>query len=171
MTTRPGRVQIHPAFETSANAGSVYLMSSSILYLDFDGVLHPASGRPEHLFCYAPRLADCLAGREVAIVISSSWRFQYSLQELRALLPRELAARVCGVTGDPVPGQHARWQEILIDVRQRGASVGQGPARWRALDDAFLEFPKNTPELILCHPQTGFGEAQFQALQEWLDAR
>lgn len=80
-----------------------------ILFLDFDGVLHPADvylvGKepvlraPGSLFMYADLLVEALAERpDVRIVLSTSWvpcmRFDYS----KACLPAALQERVVGAT-------------------------------------------------------------------------
>jgi hypothetical protein len=41
-------------------------------------------------------------------------------------------------------------------------------ADWRALDDSFLEFPKDCSELILCHPKYGVTEKEIASLAAWL---
>ncbi|MGA1527066.1 MAG: HAD domain-containing protein [Burkholderiaceae bacterium] len=61
-------------------------MSTPTLFLDFDGVLHSMSGYRDEAFCKLPLLEDLISDIEVDIVVSSSWRFQHSLDELRALL-------------------------------------------------------------------------------------
>ena len=63
-------------------------MSTSTLFLDFDGVLHSMSGYRDQPFCRLPLLEEVLVNTDVDIVISSSWRFQYSLDELAGKLGR-----------------------------------------------------------------------------------
>ena len=80
-----------------------------ILFLDFDGVLHPEQlGEDE--FCRAPILWEVL--REcvhVKVVISSSWREIYTLDELVEFVTRgggeDLANRIIGATPHPEKGQ------------------------------------------------------------------
>ena len=69
---------------------------SPILFLDFDGVLHPASAYATAPFSRATLLDEALAGVEVQLVVSSSWRFHHSLEAIRSRLPRGLAG--------PLPG-------------------------------------------------------------------
>lgn len=61
-----------------------------VLFLDFDGVLHPNLAAEGQMFSRAPLLAQALEGLHVDIVVSSSWRFQWELAQLRALLPAAL---------------------------------------------------------------------------------
>jgi hypothetical protein len=77
-----------------------------LFFLDFDGVLHPLFGFLEDgktetayggpYFEFASQLASILSPylHAIEIVISSSWGRSRSIDELRALLPSELAARV-----------------------------------------------------------------------------
>ncbi|MDH6160342.1 HAD domain-containing protein [Janthinobacterium sp. CG_23.4] len=80
-----------------------------ILFLDFDGVLHPDSaylvkGRPTlkaagELFMWAPLLTDLLADfPAVQIVLSTSWARELSFSRACRWLPDGLRARVIGAT-------------------------------------------------------------------------
>lgn len=69
------------------------------LFLDFDGVLHPAWGNSLPEFVHVRALAQALEGRSCEIVISSTWREHYPLARLKQFLLPELAGRVIGVTG------------------------------------------------------------------------
>lgn len=135
-----------------------------LIFLDFDGVLHPASAYRTDPFSRAPLLVDALGEREAGIVISSSWRFGYEYRELLAFLPHELSRRVVGTTGDPQFGEHGRYREILHWLREQEAV-----SEWRALDDAAFEFPKSCPELILCDPNVGIDHLAAAVLRQWLD--
>src|SRR5437764_815182 len=71
-----------------------------ILFLDFDGVLHPdPCCHQDQLFCRLPLLEALL--RElpsVDIVISSNWRANRSLGELRQLFSPDIGRRIIGMT-------------------------------------------------------------------------
>ena len=134
-----------------------------ILFLDIDGVLHPGSGEDSGLMCRAEDLADAIAGQEVRIVISSSWRFHMELEEIAGMLPKPIAKRVIGATGGAYIGQWPRYNEI-----RNWLAVNDPFVDWRALDDARLEFPKPCPPLIACDPRTGLGDTQLRALVGWL---
>lgn len=80
-----------------------------IVFLDFDGVLHPDSaylvrGRPTFkgegkLFMWAPLLVDVLADfQEAQIVLSTSWARELSFSRARRWLPPPLRPRVIGAT-------------------------------------------------------------------------
>jgi hypothetical protein len=131
------------------------------LFLDFDGVLHcmaQTSARPFDRLALVEPLVDVAPFQ---IVISSSWRFHFELSEIVQSLGR-LKPLVVGTTGEAIIGRHARHREILEYVEDYGIK------HWRALDDAYLEFPEETPELILCDPRVGVSEKEVRALREWL---
>ena len=58
--------------------------------------------------------------------------------------------------------------ETLPDKIKQYLKVNKPLADWRALDDAFLEFPKDCPELILCHPKHGITQTEINKLRAWL---
>ncbi len=97
-----------------------------LLYVDFDGVLHPNPDKG--LFCRMHVLEEALIGKDCLIIFSSSWRC-HTFKYLQSLFPESLRGQVAGVTGDAFVGRWPRHSEILIDVSDRGA---QG--RWRALE-------------------------------------
>ena len=117
-----------------------------LLFLDFHGVLHSTTSAYDDLLCKAPLLSDVLAKYPCDVVISSIWRFNYELDYIRSRLPSPLSEMIIGKTCAPEIGRWVRYMEI-----QRYLTVIEPLADWRALEDAFLEFPKECRELILCH--------------------
>lgn len=76
-----------------------------ILFLDFDGVLHPLHAGPDRLFCCAPRLWTILRQcPEIRVVFSTAWRQRHGVQALidYTLLGggEDLADRFIDVTPD-----------------------------------------------------------------------
>lgn len=130
-----------------------------IVYLDFDGVLHPSSPVGNTLFSRAALLEPAFENSDGAIVISSSWRFTHSLTSLKAKLPHFLAQRVIDTTSAPVIGKHARYFEILAHANSQTETIS-----WRALDDSYWEFPSDCKELIRCNPNTGLGPKEIDKL-------
>ena len=74
-------------------------MKSKYLFLDFDGVLHPDRYslsnydpdrvfRSNEVFSQAPVLAGLITEFPCQIIISSSWRFTYNLEEMKEKLDR-----------------------------------------------------------------------------------
>lgn len=138
-------------------------MSHPTLYLDFDGVLHPGHFREAERFCQQGLLAEAITGHELDIVISSSWRFQFTLAKLKSLLHPEIGSRVVGITGEALFGSHSRWREI-----ERHAMFNR-IHNFRALDDSGFQFPADCGALILCDGARGMQAVQGQELLRWLD--
>ena len=125
-----------------------------ILFLDFDGVLHPDEaywypGRgvvlktcnlPEEyqhldLFCYAEALATVLADfPHVRIVLSTSWVPTIGYSQSRDRLPEALQRRVIGATyhskHTPRWNYQSRYEQIRENVLYR--ELG---SRWVAVDN------------------------------------
>ena len=133
-----------------------------LLFLDFDGVLHPTHFAGEAHFSKAHLLEETLAQFAPKIVVSSSWRFTHSLEKLQKTLPSAIGQLIIGATSSAIIGKHPRFQEILNYLG------GYGPVDWRALDDSYWEFPSPCPKLIRCNPNTGIMDKQILELQQWL---
>lgn len=134
-----------------------------ILYLDFDGVLHPTFAAPSEAFVQLPLLAQALEGTTCEVVISSSWRFHHDLDSIRRRFPGAMRERIVGTTGEALWGRHARYREILGHF-----AMYTHPADWRALDDSGFEFPDPCEQLILCPGERGIGPPQLSVLRAWL---
>ena len=147
------------------------MTNKPLLFLDFDGVLHPGSGTPGAMFTRAGSLVEAIEGFELRIVISSSWRFHYPAAKIFKALPDALVRRIVGTTGEAHIGRWARYEEVRnwLSLNEPSA-LANSPAQWRALDDASFEFPPDCPELIACNPREGFGPRQAAELQSWLSA-
>lgn len=152
-----------------------------ILFLDFDGVLHPFFPLPDRTdeenayFAYWPRLLAVLDDHPcVEIVVSSSWRL-ISPEKWHAEVPESLKQRIAGKTPEivqktrkqypvgymPEPIRYLEIQKYLRSTRQ-----ADGP--WIALDDDPLLFPADCQNLIIC--QEGFGAAEEAVLRHRLAA-
>lgn len=136
-------------------------MNKKVLFLDFDGVLHPTLAQPSALFIHGARLAEVLRPYPVKIVISSSWRFHFSKIEILAKLPDELCYAVIGVTGNAHVGKFARWHEIHQYIKNHRVTD------WRALDDSSFEFPLGCKELIACDGSIGVDGPQLDLISSW----
>jgi hypothetical protein len=131
-------------------------LGASLLFLDFDGVLHPAGGEAQH-FVNLPRLERLL--REypmVDVVISSAWQDGLTLEELKGFFSADVAARIIGVTRSVDLGHEAesRYDQINMYLR----CVRHGPVAWIALDDAVHEFPDCCTQLVLCDSARGLDD-------------
>lgn len=142
-----------------------------VVFLDFDGVLHPA-GLPPYdeppasfvstgFFGWLPALVQVLRPHpDVAIVVHSTWRYTHDVDELRLLLGT-LRPRVVGATP-----RGPRYESIEWWLHANPLFVSH-----RILDDDAREFPTPPPpELILCDPTTGVAAPGVLAkLRIWLE--
>ncbi|MFG6468408.1 HAD domain-containing protein [Roseateles sp. BYS87W] len=139
-----------------------------LVFLDFDGVLHPNQTTPDQRFEHVDVLMDLLDEHpEAELVVSSSWRFHFGWDDLLAEVPSRLAKRLVTATGPALPGRFQRHAEIK-NFLGRLEVDGQGVRPWRALDDCAWEFPSNCTELIACDGARGVQEGELYELQEWL---
>jgi hypothetical protein len=70
-----------------------------ILFLDFDGVLHPEHCHESKHFCRLPVLEDALQKvPDTKVVITSTWRLEQSLENLRQRFSPGIANMIQGVT-------------------------------------------------------------------------
>lgn len=125
-----------------------------ILFLDYDGVLHPARavvGRngpeldgPGALFMWADLLADVVAPRpHVQIVLSTSWARHLPYEQVRDFLPAKLRRRVVGsvwhsIQSDPEFSRglpYSYWQDASRFQQVRRWVNVHRLRRWVALDD------------------------------------
>lgn len=139
-----------------------------IIFLDYDGVLHPASTpSSQQLFSCSHFIEKVIDEKSCDIVISSSWRFHMDYEKLIANLPKKIKDCVIGSTGEPYIGQYSRYNEILDYLK---ASKLFNDVKWIALDDSLFEFPKNCEQLIVCNPNTGVSAKESGLLKKWLES-
>jgi hypothetical protein len=135
-----------------------------VLFLDFDGVLHPdPCFDPLRLFEQLPRLEAVLAEfPETEIVLSTNWRSQRGPAQWSDLLGPNIAARVVGATPHfssfaaparlmPYP-RHAECVQWLLNQE----AVDR---EWIALDDRPSLFAPDCDRLIECDSAHGLGES------------
>lgn len=134
-----------------------------ILFLDFDGVLHPegeghlpSDGRE---FCFLPRLEALLRQfPHVDVVISSSWRERLPYEALTAPFSGDIRRRIIGVTPARGTGRahsYAHRESDIVAWIDRHGTKGQ---EWVALDDAEWLFDTHKDRLVVCGSFSGFNE-------------
>lgn len=147
-------------------------LADKIIYLDFDGVLHPDGTEAIDdrgqlldnpiLFCWLPILTELLEPHpHVQIIVSSDWRRLFDDPALIRLLG-PLGNRFSGVIERPAS---PRAQEILIDAQTRGLTD------WIALDDhtSVHQAARTDHRFIACDPTTGITDEAVQlAVRVWL---
>ena len=172
--------------------------ASVILFLDFDGVTHPEPCFQDNTFCRLALIeAVVRTFSAVEIVISSSWRDHYTLNELREHFSKDLRSRVVGVTPSlkyPSPVRRAgsgpaaaqeqdREIEALLVASRPTAHEREWEIEtwltanrptdtpWLAIDDRPEWFRPNSTNLLVTDSQQGFQPRQQQTLRAMIRIR
>jgi len=137
----------------------------TILFLDFDGVLHPLLRR-EPDFCRTKLLWKILlACPDVKVVFSTSWRDIYLFDELVNFVTsggsEHLAVRFIGTT-PKIDGLHGRRDLEIQHWLDTNGHSGQ----WLAIDDMLGLFLDEYPNLYLIDGSRGLTDADVLAIIE-----
>ncbi|WP_169801535.1 HAD domain-containing protein [Hydrogenophaga palleronii] len=132
------------------------------MFIDFDGVLHPvenANLQGGH-FCWLPILVKMLEHYDdVRVVVHSSWRYEYTDQELRELLG-PLGGALIG-SAPRMRREHAIESVLLANKTLLTSHL--------VLDDDAREFTSSKLNLVLCQPHLGLSDVKVQtAVESWL---
>lgn len=143
------------------------------IFLDFDGVLHPEFCHESRHFCCLPFFEQLLRWTpDVDVVISSTWRLHWSLDQLRARFASDVALRVIGVTDqfkdlvdlpDSLLG-YEREAECHAWLRANDRAVFP----WLAVDDRSWLYRPFNRSLFLVDGKTGMTAASADALMDRL---
>ena len=150
-------------------------MTQQVLYLDFDGVLHPhpvyrhpkrgmhfgVTHQRHALFENAGLLVEALAPYpDVAIVLSTSWVRTLGFSRAKSFLPSVLSSKVIGASF------HSRMDKLEFDAMPRGNQVladatRRSVTRWLALDDDEEGWLTSAPlHVVATHKTLGINEPQ-----------
>lgn len=115
-----------------------------ILFVDFDGVLHP-EGHGGDVFCRVEHLWEILrACPDVEVVFSTSWKDHYPLDEMVDMATsnggEDLVHRFVGATPGPLDSREAECLAWLAANRREGI--------WLALDDRANWFSSDNLYLV-----------------------
>jgi hypothetical protein len=137
------------------------------------------------LFTHADRLGRLLTDYpEVVVVVSSSWRESYSLEQLRELCGPLLGPRLQDVTGIVTVALGVRLIELRFEeiadwlaTHPKPIVDSRDPAAdalvrhdWIALDDSDFWFPPGCPQLIHIAEGLGLNDAHFAEIEARLVA-
>ena len=141
------------------------MASIKILFLDFDGVLHPLTSERENLFCNVHYLEKSLEFASCKIVITSNWRLTHSVDTMRELLPNKIGRLIIGATDLATALNHQRFVEIQNYLK---TYIDSSSVDWRAIDDMPQDFPRECENLIYCDSHLGMGRAEQIQIAQWL---
>jgi hypothetical protein len=137
------------------------------IFLDIDGVVHPSDAADvlvteeghlrfigEALFVWNHILQELVIGKDVQIVIHSTWRHHYQLHELQNFFPESIRHQVVAVTegSNRIDSIH-RFLSQHQDIEVFGYVV---------LDDMLAAFQSNWPNLIACDGLMGISCSTVQ---------
>lgn len=148
-----------------------------LIFLDFDGTMHPVKSKTEPLFCRLDLLEAWLRKWPVIdVVISSSWREQHSFDEMQSYFADDLQARIVGAT--PVIGvnqRSANEEGTAQSLPTRQTEIerwlkdsDRTDQAWIAFDDDKSLFKDGCPNLIRCDPAIGLTTIELAAAEEHL---
>jgi hypothetical protein len=126
-----------------------------LLFLDFDGVMHPAGCDASRHFCQRDLFEAVMREYpDVRIVITSTWRHAYPMGEIKRFFSPDIAERIVGKTPthEDEGDEHVRY----LEIRKLLENPKVAGAQWIALDDSDFEFPEGCANLLLCHSDRGF---------------
>ena len=133
-----------------------------LLFLDFDGVVHRRTGNVFDLECLSHIERVLNDFPTVKVIVASSWREHYSLDQLKQLLGKTIADKVIDetplITG--TYDQHVRYLEALKYL----TDSGQQNVPWVALDDTPELYSADAP-VICVDGLTGMTEREAEQLR------
>lgn len=141
-----------------------------LLFLDFDGVLHPRyeTGPTPKENCFSNLPLFELNMRQIPethIIISSTWRLQFDLCALKSFFSSDVASRIVDITpvypaGAPPLVAQREWE--IVSWLERHNCINRN---WVALDDAIWEFSKYKDRVVACNSWEGFTTKQADKLK------
>lgn len=136
-----------------------------IIFLDFDGVLHPKMSGTFSQVCIFEEFVEKMPN--VEIVITSTWRKKHSLDELKMNFTLAVRDRIVGITPVLEDGYDFGGRQREIQSYLDAAGLHSANCYWIALDDMAMFFENNYPNLILTDARKGFTHDDGNSLLEW----
>ncbi|MBM5572502.1 MULTISPECIES: HAD domain-containing protein [Deefgea] len=132
-----------------------------IIFLDFDGVLHPGF---DNTFSQLPKFERLLRSvPDIEVVISSSWREGRAFQELKNIFNYKLQHRIIGIT----PSISLSNRQIEIEHYCQEHLI----FNYLILDDSEELFSRNCKGLYLINHETGLTDEDIKFIKRWFKHR
>ncbi|MET3137071.1 hypothetical protein AAKU61_001423 [Undibacterium sp. GrIS 1.2] len=144
-----------------------------ILFLDFDGTLHPLS-REFGALSQLPQFEKVMRDfPDVQIVISSAWRTDYTLPAIRSFFSDAIGRRIIDVTPclDSVLTEDGNFHLRQVEIERWLAANGREKETWVALDDTSILFPDGSRNLVWVDGDRGFNESTEIELRRRLNEK
>lgn len=156
-----------------------------ILFLDYDGVLHPSDvyivdGKPVleagddmKLFMHAPLLERILSVfPEAKIVLSTSWTNQFDFEFARDQLPEALRSRVVDSTwNEENERSKTFWHHCMTRYEQiLGYVERHGITNWLAVDDNDRGWPDDQRDRLVHCEDNFYGISHPQVIGQLMDS-
>lgn len=146
-----------------------------ILFLDFDGVLHPEHCHESKHFCHLPILEDALRRvPECKVVIASTWRLGRAYEALLDRFSPNVAAMIKGVT--PRYNDLAKVPNTLVGYEREAEchawlwTNNEQHSKWVAVDDRPWLYRPFCKSLFLVNGRTGLTQVTGSQLADRLQS-
>jgi hypothetical protein len=133
------------------------------IFLDLDGVVHTEPCANERdLFIRLPLIAEVLKNYDVEVVVSSSWRTVYTLNEIKDQFLPEIAHLIVGATPDLKKVPDSNWTpptsgfERQAEIEKWLKDNRDYSQPWLAIDDRSSWFQPGCRNLLLTDRSVGF---------------
>ena len=140
-----------------------------ILFVDFDGVLHPQN-KAVVFSCTSVLWAVMRRHPELLVVISSSWRWDRSVEAMKQLMTanggEDLANRIVGATPKLQHTKDIGSRQIECEAWLQANEMSGMP--WLALDDMPELFEPSSAHLYLVSSRLGLTEADVMGISQRL---
>ena len=140
-----------------------------ILFLDFDGVLHPLEAEGAELFSCLQKLWTLLRRHpEIEVVFSTAWRSSFPLNTLRKYVTlgggEDLALRFIATTTDEID-HDSDLMSRLIECESWLAENAREQEPWIAIDDMAVLFGHHpAANVYIVNPAHGLREHDVEAI-------
>lgn len=146
-----------------------------ILFLDFDGVLHPQyENQPvpvDVAFCHLTRFEQVMREfPDVEIIVSSTWREQFSLDKLRGWFSADIASRIVDTTPILQTGEMPVLEQREAEILQWLTFNDRLAEPWLALDDQCWQFKRYRDRVVNCVVYVGLDDRAAMNLKLALEA-